>query len=114
MKRTRMKHRPRRGDRPDLRDEYRQAHDRCGLCGVRGDRWTALDLHHILGGRFGRKDHPANMLILCRPCHERMNGRQGVALSLGAKARMGELDLGALNAIIASHGTTYRLPEPTL
>jgi hypothetical protein len=28
-----------------------------------------MHTHHILGGRFGRKDHPANFLRLCNECH---------------------------------------------
>lgn len=71
LKRTPMKKRKRRkGDKPEIRHAYLETHSCCAVCwcGWREfDNW--LEVHHIVGGS-GRLDARANLLTLCRSCHE--------------------------------------------
>lgn len=51
--------------------EWRNRHDYCAACGLRGP----ITVHHILGGRDGRSDEACNLLALCwSPCHQLAEG----------------------------------------
>jgi hypothetical protein len=86
LKRTAIKRKPRRNDDPESRYEWRQLHESCACCWTRAGRFgTWLEVHHLLNGRFGRKDHPANYLRLCELCHRlaerhRVRGEGGTLL----------------------------------
>lgn len=95
--------------------EYREHHRECAVCLI-DDRLTqsrrfppGLQMAHIFGGP-NRKDHPANVLMLCSRCHLIQHNGCGkfnsvrvdaidTGVLLSAKERMGELDLNALSEI---------------
>jgi hypothetical protein len=82
LKRTAIKRKPRRNDDPNSRYEWRQTHGACACCWAReGGFGCILHVHHMLSGRFGRKDHPANYLRLCGPCHDLVHcgGQRGAS-----------------------------------
>ena len=71
LKRTRMKRKRRKGDKPSVRMKYLQEHSCCAVCGEGWrtfDNW--LEVHHIVGAA-GRKDCLENLLTLCRFCHDK-------------------------------------------
>ncbi len=45
---------------------------RCERCGATG---VVLELHHRIPEAQGGRTHPANLMVLCRPCHDRAHGR---------------------------------------
>lgn len=119
-------------DDTDALGEYARAHWFCAACGA---DWNVRHVHHILGGRCGRSDEAANLLMLCAsPCHDLAEGldivysaevffggrRQrdllpklrplGIQLSL--KLRLGELSAQDLERLAALHGRTLPDPEP--
>lgn len=120
LKRTRMKRKVRRNDKPEIRAAFAEEQARCANCG--STRW--LQTHHLLGGRFGRVDHRANLLRLCERCHRLAEGervrddRTGdieakltLADCLGLKRRSDPdgFDMNELQRIAGK----WRLPEPT-
>ena len=46
--------------------EFRWFMKPCPLCG----NVTALEPHHLVGGSGGRSHEPANLIAICRACHE--------------------------------------------
>lgn len=59
-------------DDTDALGEYARAHDWCAACGA---DYRVRHVHHILGGRCGRSDEDANLLMLCAsPCHDLAEG----------------------------------------
>lgn len=44
----------------------------CEVCGK-----EAVDIHHIIFGRFKRSDEPDNLVALCRECHNSAHGIGG-------------------------------------
>lgn len=78
MKRSNMKRKRRKGDKPKVRLEYLQEHSTCAVCwaGWREfDNW--LECHHICGGS-GRKDRVENLVTLCKACHHRYHTGHGL------------------------------------
>lgn len=70
MKRTRMKRKRRRGDKPEVRYEYMAIHQACSLTWARAGQFgVVLDPHHLVAGA-GREDDPRNLLSLCREAHD--------------------------------------------
>lgn len=116
IRRHYIKRRPRKNDKPGMRAAYKQAHPECACCHTDGrEPMNHLELAHILGGRFGRRDANCNFLCLCRECHhERLIGKSQLSWYLTLKAELGELDREGLQAIIARCGTTYILPDAIL
>lgn len=82
MKRTRMKRKRRRNDKPELRYEFLQIHSNCALCHAGWREFdNPLEVHHIVSGS-GRADVLENLLTLCRRCHFRYHniaGADGIA-----------------------------------
>ena len=111
LTRTRMRRRTRKGDNPALRIAYREEHLSCGCCWATWrDFGTWLELHHILGGRWGRKDHHANFIMLCNPCHRVLQGgRREESIVLKLKAEIGEYDRAALVELHANN--RERVPQ---
>lgn len=88
LPRSAIKRKTRRGDDAELRREWAAEHLDCAAC---WSGWRAFghatEVHHILGGRFGRPDARWNYLSLCRECHDRLQGgRRNVAICLRLKA----------------------------
>lgn len=50
---------------------YHAEMSRCSVPGCTG--FGPLEVHHLIGGRGGRSDERANLLPLCRTCHEWVN-----------------------------------------
>lgn len=70
LKKTRMKRKRRRGDKPNDRLAYLQEHDSCAICWKRWNQFGAENcVHHIVGGP-GRKDVRANFVTLCAEHHD--------------------------------------------
>lgn len=70
---------------------YLDDHWRCQICG----KADAVEVHHILGRNWPDRDDERNLLAVCRPCHSAAGRHNpGKILSLHAKWRAGELDLG--------------------
>lgn len=101
MKRSRIRRKPRRGDKPRVREEYRDSHSQCAICGRRNGydpngQFYVLDVSHILGGRYGRVDDPRNLYLGCRAvqglkdgCHDLQHASQiSLAQVLSAKKRV--------------------------
>lgn len=115
-------------DDTDALGEYARSHWFCAACGA---DWNVRHVHHILGGRCGRSDEAANLLMLCAsPCHDLAEGLDvreyslrsfknpllpklrplGIQLSL--KLRLGELSAQDLERLAALHGRTLPDLEP--
>lgn len=79
---------PRTWEDRENRADYLSRHPSCQMCGE-----PTSDPHHILGRGWHGADSDANLLALCRPCHDSVNGTIcGKVASLLAKLRAGELD----------------------
>jgi hypothetical protein len=73
LKRSRIKKKVRRGDKPEVRRDFAAAQPRCACCG----RTDWLESHHILNGAYGRVDDRRNLLRLCgAECHPRAEGER--------------------------------------
>ena len=99
-----MRTKPRKGDNPELRKVHGFWNPSCACC--HREFGVELNVHHILGGAFGRPDHPANLLTLCRECHELCHaGKLTRAMQL-------QLHLEAGRAFLQSRMGNRRLEEP--
>lgn len=112
MKRSRIKRKPRRGDRPDTRAKYASEHEACALCPNNFRTFgTWLETHHIFGGAM-RVDLEANLIRLCKGCHDRATaGELTKAHCLFLKREMGEFDRDELQTMLRRFGNR-RVPEP--
>lgn len=97
---SRLRHRSPTNSRPHenlaARNEYRQSHSRCLLCGG-----SAEHIHHVFGGNRARIDVAANLAALCSTCHRRMHEQPsaGRIECLYRKQLIGEFDPAAIDAI---------------
>lgn len=87
LRRTRLSNRPTKRLRyrdAAAMDAFKAEHLSCGCCWKpTWNVWLGLSTHHILNGKFCRKDHPANVIMLCRECHDRLDtGCVGIVLTL--------------------------------
>lgn len=87
LKKSRLKPKRRRGDNAALRMEWAAEHLSCAACwAVWREFGKWIEVHHILGGRFGRPDARWNYLALCRECHDKLQGgRRNVSICLRLK-----------------------------
>ena len=70
LKRSRMKRKRRKGDKPEVRYEYQCLHQACAVTWARAGQFAVvLDPHHLVSGN-GRRDDPRNLLVLVRECHD--------------------------------------------
>lgn len=88
-------------DRDALAD-FARTHFWCQVCGLDG----VHSLHHIIGGRGGRSDEPANLLMCCwETCHSQFaDHSRNLAIVLTMKLRAGELDEAARVRLKELHG----------
>lgn len=70
LKKTRMKRKRRKGDKPEVRYEFASQHQSCALTWARAGQFAVvLDPHHLVAGA-GRRDDPRNLLVLSRESHD--------------------------------------------
>lgn len=78
LKRTRMKRKRRRGDKPTVRYDYMATHQACAVTWARAGQFgVVLDPHHLVAGA-GRKDDPRNLLAITREIHNHYHFGGGI------------------------------------
>lgn len=91
LKRSPMKRKRRKGDKPEVRYAYAEIHQSCALTWARSGRFAVvLDPHHLVAGN-GRRDNVRNLLMLSRESHDHYHfggwlggdGKQREALTPG-------------------------------
>lgn len=108
----RIRRKPRRNANPAVLAEYAETHEACACCGTNVWAWGSwLETHHIFGGAM-RVDIAANLIRLCKVCHDRATANKLTrAHCLWLKQELGEFDPQALRAMLKRFGNR-RLPEP--
>ncbi len=78
LKRTRMKRKRRKGDKPKVRYAYMETHQACAVTWSRAGRFgVVLDPHHLVGSA-GRVDDPRNLLSITREIHNHYHFGGGI------------------------------------
>lgn len=73
LKRSPMKRKRRRGDKPEVRYEFMSERQSCAICWARSGQFgVVLHCHHLVPGN-GRVDVRANFLTLCDRCHRHLH-----------------------------------------
>ncbi|MFC7074260.1 HNH endonuclease [Halovenus rubra] len=69
--------------------------EECELCGADGsEKGTKLHIHHRIEQQYGGTDHPDNLILLCKDCHERHHNNKRIEEKI-ANTSEDSADLGA-------------------
>lgn len=82
----------------------------CMVCGTQTTDFRGYSVHHLLPGRCGRSDEPCNWLVCCASCHDDLENRSKLPLSVALTVKLvRDWPSWDSHRLAALHGK--RLPE---